>query len=72
MEEMESRNISSLAMNFRQSLEDPRDTPVVNEEEVIFDTQELNVRIVASVQVSGNLANDIVGSTLDKRGASRN
>ena len=42
-EEMESRNISSLAMNFRQSLEDPVDTPVVDEEDGIFDTQENNV-----------------------------
>ena len=30
-EDMESQNISSLAMNFRQSLEDPEDTPVVDE-----------------------------------------
>ena len=35
---MESRNISSLAMNFRQSLEYTWDTPVVDEEDIIFDT----------------------------------
>ena len=36
--EMESQNFSSLSMNFRQSLEDPGDTPVVDEEDIIFDT----------------------------------
>ena len=40
-------------MNFRQSLEDPRDTPVMDEEDVIFVTQEFNRRIVASFIVSG-------------------
>ena len=35
---MESQNISSFAMSFIQSLEDPGDTPVVDEEDVIFDT----------------------------------
>ena len=54
---MESQNISSLAMNFRQSLEDPGDTPVVDEEDVIFNTQDFNSIIVASVQVSGTQEN---------------
>ena len=52
-EEIESRNISSLAMSFRQSLEDPVDTPVVDEEDVIFGTHNFNRRVVASVRVSG-------------------
>ena len=63
-EDIESQNISSLAMNFRQSLEDPGDTPVVNEEDVIFYTQESNRRIVAIVRVSGTQENDIEGSTI--------
>ena len=46
---MESQNIFSLAMNFRQSIKYPGDTPVVDEEDVIFDTQEFNMRIVVSV-----------------------
>ena len=62
---MESRNISSLAMNFRQSLEDPGDTPVVDEENVIFDTQDFNRRIVDSVQVSGTQANKIERRTIN-------
>ena len=37
-EEMESQNISSISMNFRLSLEDQGDTPVVDEEDVIFNT----------------------------------
>ena len=64
---MESRNISSLAMNFRQSLEDPGDTPVFEEEDFIFDTQEFNMRIVASVRVSGTQANEIEVSTVDEQ-----
>ena len=51
-------------MNFRQSLEDPGDTPVVDEEDVIFDAQDFNRIIVASVQLSGIQANDIYGSTI--------
>ena len=46
---MESQNISILAINFRQLLEDPGDTPVVDDEDVIFNTQKFNRRIVASV-----------------------
>ena len=46
---MESQNISSLAIHFRQSLEFSGDTLVVDEEDIIFDTQEFNNRIVASV-----------------------
>ena len=56
-EEMESRNISSLAINFRKSLEDPGDTSVVDEEYVIFNTQEFNRIIVDSVRVLGTQAN---------------
>ena len=50
---MESQNISSLAMSFIQSLEGSGDTPVVDEEDVIFNTQEFNSIIVDSVQVPG-------------------
>ena len=64
---MESRNISSIAMNFRQLLEDPVDTPVVDEEEVIFDMQEFNRRIVYSVRVAGTQVNDIERITIDKQ-----
>ena len=46
---MESQNIFSLAINFRESLEDPGDTPFVDEEDVIFNTQEFNRRIVDNV-----------------------
>ena len=53
-------------MNFRQSLEDPGDTPVLDEEKVIFGTQELNRRIVASVRVSETQANKIEGTTIDE------
>ena len=66
LNEMESRNISSLAMSFRQLLEDPGDTQVVDEEDVIYYTQEFNRRIVASVRVSGTQSNKIEGSTIDK------
>ena len=62
---MESQNISSLTMNFRQSLEDPGYTQVMDEEVVIFNTQEVNSIIVASVRVSGTQANDIEGRTID-------
>ena len=64
---MESQIISSLAMNFRQSLEDPGDTLVVDEEDVIFNTQEFNRRIMDSVQVSGTQENKIEGSTIDEQ-----
>ena len=66
-EEMESQIISSLSMNFRKSLKDPVDTPVVDAEDVIFDTQELNRRIVDSVRVSETQENYIEGSTIDKQ-----
>ena len=52
-------------MNFRQSLKDPGDTLVVDEEDVIFNAQEFNRRIVASVRVSGTQANYIEGNTID-------
>ena len=55
--------VSSLAMNFTQSLEDPRDTPVLDEEGVIFDTQEFNRRILDTVRVSEN---EIVEITIDE------
>ena len=64
---MESQNISSLAMNFRQSIKYPGDTPVVDEEDVIFDTQEFNMRIVASVRLSGTQVNYIEGITIDEQ-----
>ena len=64
---MESQNISSLAIHFRQSLEFSGDTLVVDEEDIIFDTQEFNNRIVASVRVSGTPANEIEGSTIDEQ-----
>ena len=64
-EEMESRNISSLTMNFRKSLEDPGDKPVVDEEDVIFDTQRLNRIIVASIRVPGTQSKEIEGSTIE-------
>ena len=54
-------------MNFRQSLEDPGDTSVVDEEDVILNTQEFSKIIVASVWVSGNQSNVIEGSTIDKQ-----
>ena len=53
-------------MNFIKSLEDPGDTLVVGEENVIFDTQEFNRGIVASVRVPGTQENYIEGSTIDK------
>ena len=52
-------------MNFRQSLEDPGDTPVVDEEDVIFNKKDFNKRIVDNVRVSGTQANKIEGSTID-------
>ena len=52
-------------MNFIKSLEDPGDTLVVGEENVIFDTQEFNRGIVASVQVSGTQANKIEESNIN-------
>ena len=64
-EEMESRNISSLTVNFRQSLEDPGDTPVVDEEDIIFDIQRLNRIIVASIRVPGTQSKEIEGSTIE-------
>ena len=57
----------SLAKNFIQSLEDPVDKPAVGEEGVIFDRQEFNRIILASVKVSGTHSNDIEGSTIDKQ-----
>ena len=66
-EEMESRNISGLSMDFRQSLEDPGDTPMVDEEDVIFDTQEFNRRLVASVRVTGTAASEIEGHNMDEQ-----
>ena len=62
---MESQNVSSLTMNFRQSLEDPGDTPVVDEEDVIVDTQRLNRIIVASILVPGTQSKEIEGSTIE-------
>ena len=67
MEEIEPRNISSLAMSFRESLENPGDTLVVDEEDVIFDTQKFNRRIVTSVRVSGTQANEINENTIDEQ-----
>ena len=64
---MESRKISGIAMNFRQLLEDPGDTPVVDEEDVIFDTQEFTSIIVASARVSETQSNNIEGITIDKQ-----
>ena len=66
-EEIESQKICSLAMNFRQSLEDPVDKPVVDEYDIVFNTQEFNRRIVASVRVPGTQVNDIEGSTIDEQ-----
>ena len=66
-EDMESQNISSLAINFRQSLEYPGDTPVVDGEEIIFDAQEFNRRIVDIIQVSEIQANKIEGRTIDEQ-----
>ena len=40
-------------MNFRQSLEDPGYTQVLDEEDLIFDTQDFNSRILASVRFWG-------------------
>ena len=37
-EEMESQNISGIAMNFIQSIKGPRDKPVLYEKDVIFHT----------------------------------
>ena len=66
-EDMESQNISSPVMNFRQLLEGPGDTPVVDEENFIFNTQEINRRIVASVRVLSIQAKNIEGSTIDEQ-----
>ena len=65
-EEMESRKFSSIAKNFRQSLEDTRDTTAVDEEDNIFNTKELNRIIVASVQVAGTQANENEEITIDE------
>ena len=54
-------------MNFRQSLEDPGNTLVVDEEDVIFDAQEFNGRIVASVRVAGTQSNNIEVSNIYKQ-----
>ena len=49
---MDPKNISRLATNFRTSLKYPGDSPVVDEEDIIFNAQDFNSRILASVQVS--------------------
>ena len=64
---MKSQNISSLAMNFRKSLEVPGDKPVMYEEDVIFDAQEFNRILLASVRVSGTQANKIEVRTIDEQ-----
>ena len=46
-------------------MEDPGDTLVVDETDVIFYTQEFNRIIVASVRVSETQENEIGGSTID-------
>ena len=51
-------------MNFTQSLEDPRDTPVLDEEGVIFDTEQFNRRILDTVRVSEK---KIEGITIDEQ-----
>ena len=65
-EEIESRNISSIAMTFTQSIEEHGDALVADEEDVIFDTQEFNKRLVASVRVSGTQANEMEGNNRDE------
>ena len=67
-EEMESRNVSSMACQFTQSIEDdPEVEPTVYEEDIIFDTHEFNRRLVASVRVSGAQANEIEGKCIEER-----
>ena len=62
-----TKNVTILAMNFRQSLEYPGDTPVLYEENDISNTQYFNRRIVASVLVPGTQANDIEVSNIDEQ-----
>ena len=67
-EEMESRNVSSMACQFTQSIEDdPEVEPTVYEEDIIFDTHEFNRSLVASVRVSGAQANEIEGKYIEER-----
>ena len=64
---MDPKNISRLATNFRTSLKYPGYSPVVDEEDIIFDTQEFNRRIVDSVRVSETEANKIEGINIDEQ-----
>ena len=54
-EEIEARNVSSIGIKFHQSIEDD-ERQIAYEEDIIFNTQSFNQRLVDSVQISGKWA----------------
>ena len=49
-EDIETQNLSSIGIKFRQSIEDD-EIQIVDEEDIIFNTQRFNQILVASVQI---------------------
>ena len=54
-EEIQVQNVSSIGIKFHQSIED-YEHKILDEEDIIFNTQRFNQRLVASFQISGKQA----------------
>ena len=58
--------MSSIGITFHQSIED-YGSQIVNEENIIFNTQRFNQRLMASVQISGEQAIAIESATREQQ-----
>ena len=65
-EEIEARNVSSIGIKFHQSIED-YELQIADEENIIFNTQRFNHRLVASVWIPGKHAIAIESETREQQ-----
>ena len=65
-EDIEAKQLSSIGIKFRQSIEDD-DRQISDEEDIISNTQRFNHRLVASVQIWGKQTIAIDGATREQQ-----
>ena len=54
-EDIEPQNVSSIGIKFHQSIEDD-ERQIVHKEDIIFNTQHFNQRLLDSIHISGKRA----------------
>ena len=64
-EDIEARNVSIIGIKFHQSIEDD-ERQIIDEEDIILNTQHFNQRLVDSVRISGKEAVAIESATMEQ------